>query len=132
MKHRDDMDDIYREHGKTVYRFLQRMCGDAELAQDLTQDTFLRAMESADRFDDSCKMTTWLCQIAKNLCYDHLRYQQRHQTEALMEESAQAPAHFLEELLENADLALQIRSIVHELAEPYWLQSHKPLSGRHP
>ena len=45
MKHRDDMDDIYREHGKTVYRFLLRMCGDAELAQDLTQDTFLRAME---------------------------------------------------------------------------------------
>lgn len=58
MKHRDDMDDIYREHGKTVYRFFLRMCGDAELAQDLTQDTFLRAMESADRFDGSCKMTT--------------------------------------------------------------------------
>lgn len=119
MKHQENLDAVYREHGQTVYRFLVKLCGDPALAEDLTQDTFLRAIESVDSFDASCKMTSWLCQIAKNLYFDHLRYQKRHQTEELAEENLQVPARSLEECLENADLARQIRSIVHELAEPY-------------
>jgi len=41
------------------------------LAKDLTQETFLKAYESMERFDGSCKISTWLCQIAKHLLYRH-------------------------------------------------------------
>lgn len=63
------METLYRENVKIVSHYLFSMCGDEELTKDLTQETFLRAYESLERFDGSCKISTWLCQIAKHLLY---------------------------------------------------------------
>ena len=63
------METLYRENVKIVSHYLYSMCKDEELTKDLTQETFLRAYESLERFDGSCKITTWLCQIAKHLLY---------------------------------------------------------------
>jgi RNA polymerase sigma factor, sigma-70 family len=63
---------IYDEHAKTVYYFLLSLCHNPHTAQDLTQETFLRAYQSMDRFDGTCKLSVWLCQIAKHLWYQHL------------------------------------------------------------
>lgn len=63
------METLYRENVKIVSHYLYSMCGDEELVKDLTQETFLRAYESLERFDGSCKISTWLCQIAKHLLY---------------------------------------------------------------
>ena len=60
------MDEIYRAHSKTIYRYLLSLTHDADTAEELTQETFYQAVKSIDRFDGSCKMTTWLCAIAKN------------------------------------------------------------------
>lgn len=60
------MDEIYREHAKTIYRYLLSLTHDADVSEELTQETFYQAVKSIDRFDGSCKMTTWLCAIAKN------------------------------------------------------------------
>ena len=60
------MDEIYREHSKTIYRYLLSLTHDADVAEELTQETFYQAVKSIDRYDGSCKMTTWLCAIAKN------------------------------------------------------------------
>lgn len=65
------METLYRENVKIVSHYLYSMCGDEELVRDLTQETFLRAYESLDRFDGSCKLSTWLCQIAKHLLYQY-------------------------------------------------------------
>lgn len=65
------METLYRENVKIVSHYLYSMCGDEELTKDLTQETFLRAYESLDRFDGSCKLSTWLCQIAKHLLYQY-------------------------------------------------------------
>ncbi len=120
MEHQMNISEIYAEHGKTVYRFLLRLSRDEELSKELTQDTFVRAMESVERFDGSCKLTTWLCQIAKNLYYDHLKYQSRHGAEPLPEDDViPAQERSLEDLLCDADLARHIRLLVHTLSEPY-------------
>lgn len=65
------MEELYRQNAKIVYRFLYARCGDAGLAEDLTQETFLKAYQSIDRYDGSCKVSVWLCQIAKHLLYQH-------------------------------------------------------------
>lgn len=65
------MDEIFQQNAKIVYQFLYSMCRDENLAEDLTQETFLKAIESIQRFNGSCKISTWLCQIAKHLLYQH-------------------------------------------------------------
>lgn len=66
-------DDIFQDYGELVYRYLLRLCGDKDLAEELMQETFYQAVKSADRFDGSCKVSTWLCQIAKHMWYRELR-----------------------------------------------------------
>ena len=63
------METLYKENAKIVYHYLYSKCKDEELSKDLTQETFLKAYESMERFDGSCKISTWLCQIAKHLLY---------------------------------------------------------------
>lgn len=65
------MEELYRQYVQIVYRFLVSACRNPGLAEDLTQETFLRAWESLERFDHSCRISTWLCQIAKHLLYQH-------------------------------------------------------------
>ena len=71
------MEQVYRRHARTVYKFLLAQCRDPGLAEELTQETFYQAVKSVDRFDGTCKVSVWLCQIAKHLWYQHLRKQKR-------------------------------------------------------
>ena len=66
------MEEIYQENAKLVYCFLLKYCHDPQLAEELTQETFLRAMNSIDRYDYSCKISVWLCQIAKHIYLQYL------------------------------------------------------------
>lgn len=67
------MEEIYQENAKLVYRFLLKYCHDPQLAEELTQETFLRAMNSIERYDYSCKISVWLCQIAKHIFLQYLK-----------------------------------------------------------
>lgn len=66
------MDELYRQNSRIVYHFLYSQCHDANLAEDLTQETFLCAFENLESFNGSCKVSTWLCQIAKHLLWRHI------------------------------------------------------------
>lgn len=65
------MEELYKENAELVYHFLLSKCRDANLAEDLTQETFLQALKSIDSYNGTCKMSVWLCQIAKHLLYRH-------------------------------------------------------------
>lgn len=69
------MDELYRAHANMIYRYLLALSGDAHTAEELTQETFYQAVRCLDRYDGSCKETTWLCAIAKNL---YQAWQRRH------------------------------------------------------
>ncbi len=116
MKH-EDFNKVYEQHAELVYRFLLRLCGDAHLAEDLMQDTFLKAMQNVDSFDNRCKFTTWLCQIAKNTYYDNLRKKKNHPMEALSEEMESGQS--FEEKMINDEAAREIRRLIHRLPETY-------------
>lgn len=79
------MDELYREYSQIVYHFLYTRCGNRELAEDLMQETFLRALESLDSYNHTCKLSTWLCQIAKHLLYQHWAKDNRGRLESLDE-----------------------------------------------
>lgn len=65
------MEELYKQYAQIVYYFLYARCHDPILAEDLMQETFLKAIESIDSYNGSCKVSTWLCQIAKHLLYQH-------------------------------------------------------------
>ncbi len=73
----EDMEQIYHQHARTVYKFLLAQCRDPDLAEELTQETFYQAVRSIGRFDGSCKLSVWLCQIARHLWYRHLERKKR-------------------------------------------------------
>ena len=67
------MDEIYQKYAQIVYRYLLSLTHDSDLAEELTQETFYQALRSIDKFDESCKVSTWLCAIAKNQMYSYYR-----------------------------------------------------------
>ena len=110
------MNAIYRHHAQTVYKFLLSQTRDPGLAEELTQETFYQAVRSIDRFDGKCKVSVWLCQIAKHLWYQQLRKQKREVP--LSEEGVDVPLPSAEE--ETLDRAgrLELLRQVHSLSEP--------------
>lgn len=111
-----DMDAIYRNHAQTVYKFLLAQCRDPDLAEELTQETFYQAVRSIEHFDGSCKLSVWLCQIAKHLWYQYLR---KHQQKPVSLETA--PESYFpsaEEGLLAQEERLALLRQIHRLPEP--------------
>lgn len=63
--------ELYKENAALVYHFLLSKCRNPDVAEDLTQETFLQAFRSIDSYNGSCKISVWLCQIAKHLLYQY-------------------------------------------------------------
>lgn len=68
-----DIEDVYVEYSKLIYKYLFCLIHNSEIAEELTQETFLCAIKNIDRFKGNCKISTWLCQIAKHLWYKELK-----------------------------------------------------------
>ena len=68
-----DIEQMYKEYFETVYKYLLCLTHNKDTAEELTQETFCRAVKNIDKFKGDCKISVWLCQIAKNLWYDECR-----------------------------------------------------------
>ena len=108
------MEEIYRQYAKTVYRYLLSLTRDADLSEELTQETFYQAIRTSDRYDESCKVSTWLCGIAKNVL---LTYRRKHPPEEeLTEESVYAASAEHEAV--SAAARIELLREIHRLPEP--------------
>ena len=67
------IEEAYREYSDMIYRWLLARSGDPAVAEEITQETFYQAVLHADRFDHSCKVSTWLCSIASNKLKEYYR-----------------------------------------------------------
>lgn len=110
-----DLDSIYREEGMLVYQYLCTLCHDEQLAEELTQETFYQALRSCERFDGSCKVSTWLCQIAKHLWYRELEQRKRKGTVPLEEDWIAATASIEEQTVLREDV-VKLFHRVHRLS----------------
>ena len=68
-----DMEQIYKQYFETVYKYLFCLTHNRNISEELTQETFYRAVKKIGTYKDNCKISVWLCQIAKNLWYDECR-----------------------------------------------------------
>lgn len=80
---RSKIKEIYQKNATMLYRYLCGLTQDAQLAEELTQETFYQAVKGIERFRGECKVSVWLCQIAKNLWYKELKKRKDHKTVAL-------------------------------------------------
>ena len=125
-----DMDVIYREYADSVFRFLMTLCREECTAEELTQETFYQAVRSIDRFNGSCKVSVWLCQITKHLWYQHLR--KRKPEEPLPEDGLPGPSAEEDQLTRQGhlDLLRQIHALPPSTREVVYLRAFGGLSFR--
>lgn len=109
-----ELDETYKRYADTVFRYLTALCGNTDIAEELTQETFFRAVKSANRFDGNVKVTTWLCQIAKNAYFSYLKKEKRRSGMSLDETDIPVETDMLDR--ENCR---ELYKTVHRLEEPY-------------
>lgn len=109
-----EFEKICQAEYQAVWKFLMRLCGNKELAQELTQETFYQAMKQWKSFRGQCAPSTWLCGIAKRLYFSYCRKPPPLPVESLPE----AAASFDDDLL-SRERRLQAHALLHSLPEPY-------------
>ena len=110
-----DLEQIYKDYFSVVYKYLLSLSGDPLTAEEITQETFFKALNKIDGFRGECSLRVWLCQIAKNAYYDHLTRQAR-----FAEAAADGPgAGDLEQDILSAFDYRAAHRILHRLREPY-------------
>lgn len=114
----NELDEIYRLYAGDVYRFALRLCHDEALAQDIVQDTMLKAVKSIDKFDGKCSLKTYLCTIARNLYFNHLKRAENRNLP--LDEAVEAVSGVsVEQQTLDKLQAQQIHKALHRLDEPY-------------
>ena len=68
-----NLEQIYEEYFETVNKYLFYLTHNKDISEELTQETFYRAIKKIDKYKGECQISVWLCQIAKNLWYDQCR-----------------------------------------------------------
>ncbi len=112
-----DIEKIYEEEFETVYRYVLCLTHHQETAKELTQETFYRAIQKIDKFKGNCKVSSWLCQIAKNLWYDELKKKRKLENlEGKMVVSTQNQDN-LEDLLISNDNKIELYQHLQKLDE---------------
>lgn len=111
---------MYREYADQVMRYLMCVTQNYDLSEELTQETFYQAYKSIHRYDESCKLSVWLCQIAKHLYYDYLK-KQKHAAPVSFEDAAAAlsDGNSPEEDLIAREEIRSLQKALHRLREPY-------------
>ena len=61
-----EFDEIYKRYFNDVYKYALSLTRNEHIAEEITQETFFKALRAIDKFDGRCKLYVWLCQIAKN------------------------------------------------------------------
>ena len=111
-----DLDQAYREHAQGVFRYLMSLCQEEDTARELMQETFYQAVKCSGKFDGTCKVSTWLCQIAKHLWYQELDRRKRKGAGPLEENLASSDAS-LEEGICVKEEKMELFRKVHGLEE---------------
>lgn len=120
----EDLSEIYQAYADEVKRFLICLTSNVEVAEELTQETFYQAIKSIHRYNGECKLSVWLCQIAKHTYYNYLKKEKKNHNasvENMMQLGMEIPSNN-----DLPDVAVMKRSIlvsihkeIHRLQEPY-------------
>ena len=113
-----EIEKIYAQYFQSVYRYAFSLCRNETTAEDVTSETFLKAIGAIDKFKGDCSVKVWLCQIAKNTYFSLLKKTKGETSLDLGVEIESEVSDFTEKLLDKAS-ALEIHRCLHGLEEPY-------------
>lgn len=115
-----DFDEIYKSYFKGVFLYVMQLTGNEHIAEEITSETFLKAIKSIDKFRGDCDMRVWLCQIAKNTYLSYLKKNKRVSSiDDLELQDIPTADSLVETQISEQEDARQIRKILHEMGEPY-------------
>ena len=72
------IEDVYKEYANIIYKYIYSLSNNKDIAEEITQETFLIAVENIKKFRGECKVSVWLCQIAKHLWFKELKKKQKN------------------------------------------------------
>lgn len=115
-----EFEKIYRTYFNDVFLYIRRLSNNEHIAEEITSETFYKAMRSIDSFRGDCDIRVWLCQIAKNSYYTYLKKAgQIDSIEDIELLNISAQDETVEERLSRQDEAMQIQKILHDVPDPY-------------
>jgi RNA polymerase sigma factor, sigma-70 family len=112
-----DFEEIYTIYSKQVFGYLMSLTDDIHLSEEISQETFYRAYKNIKSFNGNCKLSVWLCAIAKNCLIDHFRKQKKYK-EVELTESILSGSIIVDDVERNDTYRL-IQKAIHKLKEPY-------------
>ncbi len=115
-----EFEKIYRTYFDDVYLYIRRLSGDENIAEEITSETFFKAMRGISGFRGDCDIRVWLCQIAKNCYYTHLKKSKQTNSinNAKLLELPSEDSTIEEQYLKCEETA-RIKTVLHHLSEPY-------------
>lgn len=114
-----DFQKLYQQYAKPVYRFLLSLSGDADMAEELLQETFYQALLHIHRFEGRSSLYTWLCQIGKNAWLKECRRSRRYSDTALEDLNLPSREDSPEEAYIRKEEQERLRQAVRKLQPPY-------------
>jgi len=112
-----DIESLYRAYFTDVYLYIKSVAQDEQVAEDMTSEAFIKAINSIDSFRGDCDIRVWLCQIAKNCYYSYLRKNKRvvytDPDPEMVDELS------IEEAVSSKEASMKVHEIFHNLKEPY-------------
>lgn len=109
-----DFEEIYNQYFKDVYKFIYSLCRNESIAEEVTQETFFKALKNIDKYNEQCKFYVWLCQIAKNTYFT--LYNKEKKNDEL--EEVITDENLMQKMIDK-ETALDIHKQIHLLEEPY-------------
>ena len=97
-----------------------QLSGNEHIAEEITSETFYKAINSIDNFRGDCDMRVWLCQIAKNTYYSYLKKNKNVLSvdDVNLQDPADPSVTVVEQIIEQEE-AFLIRKILHNMSDPY-------------
>lgn len=127
----ESFEQVYSEYYDLVFRYTVSLCRDEQWAEEITQEAFFKALQKINSFRGECKLSVWLCEIAKNTFYTQAKRKKR--TAELLPELPDAGESVEQTVCDRADAAA-LHARLHALAEPYkevfWMRTFGELSFR--
>ena len=105
------VEELYKEHAQMIYRYLYSLTQNSDLAEELTQETFYQAIRTIKNYREDCKISTWLCSIAKNVWRSYLR---KHPRTDILQESEKSPDSVESVVLASLD-KVQLLKLIYTL-----------------
>ena len=110
-----DYEKLYNAYFMKIYSFVLLLVKNPDLAEEIAQETFFKALKAKKQFEGKSSEYTWLCAISKNIAYDVLKKHKKHE---MLGDDVPDELDFQQEI-ENKETAFRIHEYLHNMEEPY-------------